>query len=121
MTIRELNADCDVGDEETRALYVGHNHLKKAYINYGFNRHMDLNDVANKTALWQLEVPMSVTPESVIYPDDLAHYPFADQLAEVCTYTISSVATVRTPMIFGPTPVEELAQIETDDIFEDAE
>ena len=61
------------------------------------------------------------TPESVIYPDDLAHYPFADQLAEVCTYTISSVATVRTPMIFGPTPVEELAQIETDDIFEDAE
>lgn len=121
VTIRELNADCDVGDEETRALYVGHNHLKKAYINYGFNRHMDLNDVANKTALWQLEVPMSVTPESVIYPDDLAHYPFADQLAEVCTYTISSVATVRTPMIFGPTPVEELAQIETDDIFEDAE
>lgn len=120
VTIRELDADCDVGDEGTRALYVGHNELKRAYVNYGFTRQTDLTKVANKTALWQLEVPMSVTPESVIYPETLEHYPFADQLAEVCTYTVSSVATVRTPLVFGPTPVEELAEIEDADIFEDA-
>lgn len=119
VTMRELDAEVDSADQATVAFYVGLNHIKKNYVNYGFNRHMDLNDVANKTALWQLEVPMSVTPDSILYPDDLDHYPFADQLAEVCTYTISSNATVQTPIIFGPTPVEELLQIETDDIFED--
>ena len=120
VTIRELYADCAQADEETIALYVGNNHLKKTYVNYGFNRHLDINDVAEKTALWQLEVPMSVTPETVIYPETLSHYPFVDQTAEVCTYTVSSNARINTPTIFGPTPVEELAQIETDDIFEDA-
>lgn len=119
VTIRELDADCETADEETRAFYVGHNHLKKAYVNYGFNRHLDRTTVDAKTAIWQLEVPLSVTPESVLYPAELDHYPFADQQAEICTYTVSSVATVRTPMIFGPTPVEELAQIETDNLFED--
>lgn len=121
VNIRELDADCEETDENTRAMYVGHNGLKRAYINYGFNRHIDLTTVAAKTAIWQLEVPMSVTPESVIYPADIEHYPFADETAEVCTYTCSSQAVVTTPLIFGPTPVEELAQIETDDIFEDAD
>lgn len=120
VTIRELNSDCTSGEEGTTALYVGHNHLKKAYVSYGFNRHLDPLTVAAKTALWQLEVPMSVTPETVLYPETLDHYPFTDQLAEVCTYTCNSVQTVRTPLVFGPTPVEELAQIETDDIFQDA-
>ncbi len=119
VTMRHLNSDVPMVDEDTRALYIGHNGLKKAYISYGFNRHLDPTTVEAKTAIWQLEVPMSVTPESVIYPEDLDHYPFADQLAEVCTYQVSSTATVRTPMVFGPTPVEELAQIETDNVFED--
>jgi hypothetical protein len=120
VNIRQLNSDCDIGDEGTLAMYTGHNGLKKAYVSYGFNRHLDQTTVASKTALWQLEVPMSVTPETVLYPSDLEHYPFADQLAEVCTYTVNSVQTVRTPLVFGPSPVEELLQIETDDIFEDA-
>jgi hypothetical protein len=120
VTIRQLNSDCSSGDEGTTALYIGHNHLKKSYVAYGFNRHLDTTTVASKTALWQLEVPMSVTPETVLYPETLSHYPFADQTAEICTYTINSVQTVRTPLVFGPTPVEELAQIETDDLFQDA-
>lgn len=120
VTIRELDADCATGDETTVALYVGHNGLKRSYINYGFNRHIDLTTVESKTSLWQLEVPMSVTPESVIYPETLEHYPFQDQLAEVCTYTVTSVATVRTPLVFGPTPVEELAAIETGDVFDES-
>lgn len=120
VTIRWLDSDCDVADEDTRALYVGHNGTKRSYISYGFNRHLDPTTVEAKTAIWQLEVPMSVTPESVLYPEELEHYPFADQQAEVCTYQVMSQATISTPMIFGPTPVEELAQIETDDIFDDA-
>ena len=119
VTMRELNADIDLADETNVALYVGNNGLKRTYINYGFNRHVDPTTVASKTAIWQLEVPMSVTPESVIYPDELDHYPFQDQLGEVCTYTVRSVTSVNTPIIFGPTPVEELAQIETDDVFDE--
>lgn len=120
VTIRELDGDCELADEGTVAFYVGNNHLQKNYVNYGFNRHLDSATVAAKTALWQLEVPMSVTPESVIYPADISHYPFADQAAEVCTYTVANLARVNTPVIFGPTPVEELAAIETQDVFEDA-
>lgn len=117
VTIRELDSDCLQAQEATVALYVGHNGLKRTYVHYGLNRHLNPTTVANKTAIWQLEVPMSVTPQSVIYPDTLVHYPFADQNAEVCTYTISSNLTVKTPIIFGPTPVEELAILETENVF----
>lgn len=120
VNMRELNSDVAQGSEGTRAFYVGHNHMKKSYVNYGFTRQTDRTKVDNKTSIWQLEIPMSVTPDNILYPADLDHYPFADQTAEVCTYTISSVQTTRTPMIFGPTPVEEMAVIEDDDIFEDA-
>lgn len=117
VTMRELNAAVASADEGTIAFYTGKNELKRAYVNYGFSRQLDLTTVAAKTAIWQLEVPLSVTPSSVLYPATLSHYPFADQAAEVCTYTVSSVQTVNTPIIFGPTPVEELAIIETVDIF----
>lgn len=117
VTMRELNAATTAATEATIAFYTGKNELKRAYVNYGFTRQTDLTTVAAKTAIWQLEVPLSVTPSSVLYPATLAHYPFADQAAEVCTYTVSSVQTVNTPLIFGPTPVEELAIIETADIF----
>lgn len=119
VTMREVDSTIASGSEATVAFYTGHNELKRAYINYGFNGHIDLTTVASKTAIWQLGVPMSVTPESILYPESLSHYPFADQNAEVCTYTISSVQTVNTPLVFGPTPVEELAVIETENLFED--
>ena len=118
VTIRDLFSDCAPADENTRALYVGHNGLKRTYISYGFNRHLDLDTVENQTALWQLNVPMSVTPESVLYPEELEHYPFADQEAEVCTYAITSQAVVSTPMIFGPTPVEDLDVLDDENLFE---
>lgn len=121
VTVRDLYGDCAQADENTVALYVGNNHLKRNYVNYGFNRHLDRTTVEAKTAIWQIQVPMSVTPDSVYYPEELSHYPFADQNAEVCQYTISSTARINTPLIFGPTPVEELAEIENSDIFEDAE
>jgi hypothetical protein len=120
VTIRDLYSDCDQADENTISCYVGNNHLQKTYVHYGFQRQLDPSDVENKTALWQLEVPMSVTPDSVIYPTDISHYPFNDQNAEVCTFAIESLAKIQTPVIFGPAPVEELAAIETGDVFEDA-
>ncbi|MBY5970812.1 hypothetical protein KUV28_00570 [Ferrimonas balearica] len=121
VTVRELDSDCASGDESNVALYVGHNGLKRTYVHYGLGRQLDPTTVENKTAVWQLEVPMSVTPESVLYPEDLEHYPFADQLAEVCTYVVNSTATVQTPTIFGPTPVEEMALLEEENVFGDNE
>lgn len=118
VTFRDLDANCSAGQESTVAFYTGLNSLKALYVQYGLNRQLDPNTVANKTAVWQLEVPLSVTPSSVLYPETLAHYPFADQLAEVCTYVVSSTAVLPTPMIVGPTPVETLDVINSADIFE---
>lgn len=118
VTGRELDSGIATALESTVMLYTGHNALKQAYMHYGFTRNTNLATVANKTAVWQLAVPLSVTPSSVLYPDSLSHYPFADQLGDVCTYTIASMATIETPMIFGPTPVENIAQINTSDLFD---
>lgn len=121
VTGRELDSSIAAGLENTVYLYTGHNALKQMYMHYGFNRHLDPNTVDAKTAIWQLQVPMSVTPQSVLYPENLSHYPFADQLAEVCTYTIASMATIQTPMIFGPSPVENISVIGTENLFEQVE
>lgn len=118
VTGRDLDSGIATALESTVMLYTGHNALKQAYMHYGFTRNTNLTTVAAKTAIWQLAVPLSVTPDSVLYPETLSHYPFADQNAEVCTYTIASMATIETPMIFGPTPVENIAQINTSDLFD---
>lgn len=118
VTIRDLDSDCLSAQESTVSMYTGLNALKQTYVHYGLSRQLDPQTVENKTAVWQLEIPMSVTPDNILYPVDLEHYPFADQLAEVCTYTIASNVVMQTPMIFGPTPVEELAIIGDEDIFE---
>lgn len=119
VTIRELDSDCLQASENTVAMYTGFQALKQTYVHYGFNRHLNPALVASKTAIWQLQIPLSLTPESIIYPETLSHYPFADQNAEVATYSIQSNMVLQTPMIFGPTPVEELAVIETGDVFDE--
>lgn len=120
VSIKDLYADCATVDEDTVALYVGNNGLKRDYETYGWNRALDTTTVEAETSIWQLEVPMSVTPETVVYPSPLPQTPFADPTSEVCTYHVKAAAVVATPIIFGPTPVEELAAIETEDVFEDA-
>ena len=120
--VRQLDGDCAVGDEGQIAFYTGPNHMKRRYQSYGFARNLDQSTVANKTALWQIEIPLSVDPTSILYPDDISHYPFADQTADVvrCTATIN--ATIATPLFFGPTPVENLDFVDADAIFnEDAD
>jgi hypothetical protein len=116
---RELYSDIAAGSEATVYLYTGHNALLANYVTYGLSRRLNPTTIANKTAIWQLEVPMSVTPDGVIYPADLNQYPFADQNAEVVTATTTHTLVLQTPISFGPTPIEELAIIETADIFED--
>lgn len=119
VTIRELDADCTAAQESTVVMYTGLNALKQAYVSYGLARNLDPLTVENKTALWQLKIPLSVTPETILYPADLDHYPFANQLAEVVTYTVSSQLVLQSPMIVGPTPVEELAVITGENLFEE--
>jgi hypothetical protein len=125
VTIRELDSECTSGQESTVAMYTGLNALKQTYVDYGLSRQLNPTTVQAKTAIWQLKIPLSVTPDTILYPADISHYPFADNgdgtatPSEVCTYTITSAATIQTPLTFGPTPVEELAVIETEDLFEE--
>lgn len=119
VTMRELNAGVAVGDENTIAFYTGKNALRQAYVAYGLSRHLNPATVEHRTAIWQLAIPASVTPSNILYPADLPHYPFPDQNAEVCTYTMASQAVIRTPMILGPTPVETLPIIDTENLFEE--
>jgi len=118
VTIREIDGDCLQANETTVALYTGYNQLKRSYSTYGFNRYVDPNTVENKSQIWQLEIPVSVTPENILYPASLDHYPFADTVGEICTYRVSSTLAVRTPIVFGPTPVETVDIIEDEDIFD---
>jgi hypothetical protein len=117
VTMRELDADVATVNETTVAMYTGYNQLKRLYINYGLNRHLDPLTIEDKTALWQYAIPPSVTPENILYPDSLDHAPFADTLAEVARYQVMSTAAITTPLRFGPTPLEEVAIVETEELF----
>lgn len=122
VTIRELDGDCLLAQETTIAMYTGYNALKRTYRTYGFNRFVDPASVENKSQIWQLEIPVSVTPDNILYPAYLDHGPFANggtqaQPNEVCTYRSEHALSVRTPIVFGPTPVETVDIIDDEDIF----
>jgi len=118
VTLRELDTNCGSGNEATVAFYTGLNARFQAYVNYGLSRQLDPTTVENKTEIWQLAIPLSVTPDNILYPASLDHFPFADNAAEVCTYNITSMARIVTPMIFGPTPIEDIDVITTETLFE---
>lgn len=119
VTIRELDGDCESSEEGTVVLYTGNNELKRKYQSYGFTRNTDMSTVEHKTAVWQYEIPASVTPQGVLYPEELDHYPFADQDAEVCQYVVTSVAEMRTPLTWGPSPVENLSSLDDGSILDE--
>lgn len=113
VSLRDMFSDPATAAAETgTVMYVGHNQLKRQYASYGFNRHVDPETVTNKTVLWQYAIPAGVTPTNINYPDDLDQFPFADYDGEVVTYHIESLATINTPMYFGPSPVEKVAIID---------
>ena len=121
VTIRQLNSECAASEENQIAFYTSNNEMYRSYRHHGWSRALDTSTVAAKSAIWQVEVPLSVTPGSVIYENDLPHYPFADQEADVVQYTITNNSIVQTPLIYGPPVIEELAVLEEDDIFEENE
>lgn len=119
VTAREVDSSVDPADEGNIVFYTGYNGMKRNYTDYGFNREIDPGTVDGKNALWQYEIPISVSPENIVYPDDIPHDPFYDTLAEVASYSLRSDAVVVTPMVFGPSPVEEVAVIRDENLFED--
>lgn len=121
VTLRELDSDIAAGQESTVAMYTGKNQLKWLYSSYGLCRQLDPLTVENKTTVWQLEVPLSVTPDTILYPSSLDHYPFADQLAEVVTYKVQGVMTLGSPMFVGPTPIENVEVVDDLDLFDEEE
>lgn len=121
VTVRDLFSEPQTTVENNVQFYTGLNALKQNYEHYGFNGFTDLNSVDSRTQIWQLNLPLSVTPTSILYPDNIPQYPFADHNANNCTYVVESMATIATPMVFGPSPVETLAIIDDVDLFDEEE
>jgi hypothetical protein len=121
VTVRDLYADCATADETTVSFYTGHNALKRYYANWGWSRAQDMTKVEDQLAMWQYQIPTSVSPESVIYPATLDHSIFADTTADVVKCNWSGQALISTPMFFGPTPVEEVSAINDEDLFGEEE
>lgn len=101
-----------LANEGTRVMYIGYNGLKKAYQTAGWSRATDLDLVAEKSSLWQIDVPMSLTPENMIYPTSVDHYPFADTAGHAVTVNCFTELNLVTPMVFGPSPVENVGLID---------
>lgn len=121
VTARDLQAGVLAGDEADVVFYTGYNEIRRVYVNYGWNRLVDPQTVDAKNAMWLYEIPASVTPENIIYPEEIDHYPFLDQDAEIARYQATSVLAGVSPIFIGPSPVETVAVIETDDLFGDVD
>lgn len=120
--VRDLDADCAQADENTVVMYTGLNQLMRNYSVHGLDRHVDPTTVANKNALWQIELPLSVSPGTVAYPDFVDHYPFVlnGPSVEPINYHIAAFASFNTPRQFGPTPIENIDILE-EDVFQPIE
>lgn len=117
VTGREVQASVPQANETTVMFYTGLNELRRTYVNYGWNRLVDPLTVDAKNAMWQYEIPASVTPENIVYPPDIEHYPFVDQDADIARYMLSSTLVGKSPIFVGPSPVETVSVIEDDDLF----
>lgn len=117
--MRDLAIDVPQADENTRAFYTGHNRMKLRYNSHGLARNMDLTTVENKSAMWQIKIPLSLTADTILYPEleGKDNYPFADWDGDLCTAFISADARIPTPMILGPSPVETIEMIDDNDLF----
>lgn len=117
---REMYADVSTPAGETLPLfYTGHNERKRNYVDYGFSRQVDPSTVENKTVMWQYAIPAGVTPSNILYPETFVQYPFADQNAENALVRVKSTVSVATNMFFGPSPVETVAIVDDENIFDE--
>ena len=113
VTMREVDAEVLTANETTVAFYTGLHELERNYQNYGMTRNTNPVDLEDKTAIWQVKIPASVTPENVVYPV-IDQYPFIDQNAEICRFRMQWQAALVTNTQFGPTPVEEVDIVESE-------
>ena len=121
--MRQADSDVPLAAEGTPAFYLGNNHELRRYMSGGWNDLTDPSTVQFKSSLWQIPMPVAHSPDSVVYPDVVDHYPFRDWQTDMNVVTIDAmtVARVQTPIHFGPSPVEEIEVIETENLFEDVE
>jgi len=113
VSMRDLYSDIASGSENVISMWTGFNALKQSYVDYGFTRNTDLSSMDNLNAIYSIAVPASVTPSNVVYPADVPQTPWLDASGEICVLTTETVLTVRTPLPFGPTPIEEVAILDT--------
>ena len=116
--VRDLDSDCNAADENTVVAYTGLNEIRRNYAVHGLDRHVDPDTVVNKNALFSTQLPLSVTPDNVFYPDDIDHYAFVDNAAtaEPVNLSCQQTAGINTPRIYGPTPLETISNIDQDDL-----
>lgn len=121
VTMRQMDSNVELADEDTVAFWVGPQHFRRRYENYGFNRGVNTSTIEHKSAMWRYGLPLSVSPESVLYPDDLDHYPFTLNAPtdDAVSYSIMSAAEIASPTILGPSPVEDLPILDTENVFDE--
>lgn len=117
--MRDLDANVATGSETTVAMWTGKNEIKRRYVDFGLSPQLDPATIDGKTVMWTYPIPLSVTPDNILYPASLSQAIFANTAAEVCTYFVQSNSSFRSPMIVGPSPVEKLATIVSNDLFDE--
>lgn len=119
--MRDLDVNVAAQDEDIVAFWVGPEHFRRSYENYGYNRGVDETTVDHKSAMWRYAIPLSVTPGAVVYPETIDHYPFSlnGPDDDAVSYSCMSSAAIASPTVLGPSPIEELEILDTADVFEE--
>lgn len=118
VNFRDLDAACGATKENTLAFYVGNNDMMFKYSAYGFARDLLPSAISQRNVVWQYQLPLSVTPQNINYPEILDHGPFVDTLAEVCHCIADTKAVIQTAFKRGPSPVENLQIVDQADLFD---
>lgn len=105
---RDLESGIQAHEEDQSAFWVGHNQLQHDYATQGPND-QQIAGVQMKSSMWVYDIPTSVTPENVNYPEaGIDMYPFFNWNGSHAEYTISQVAAISTSLAKGPNPIEKI-------------
>lgn len=121
VSFRELSSEVPQSLENDVAFYVGNNHLQSNYARMDWSNDVDPATVEHRNSVWRFPIPLSVTPENILYPDVVDITPFALNSATdpVASYWFKSQATFQSPTHLGPTPLEEISVVDDEDLFEE--
>jgi hypothetical protein len=114
LTRQDLESNVSTADQDTPVFWVGHNSLKHKYMAQGANA-QQIAGVELKSSMWTYEVPTSVTPDNVSYPESgINMYPFFNWAGAHAEYQFDQMASISTPLARGPSPVERIQLFATD-------